>query len=66
MSQGDVRRLASTVAAQLDTVRAVRPEVVGRLRRELAAGHYAPPVDQVADRLVRPILSRQPRVTRWR
>jgi hypothetical protein len=39
---------------------------VGRFRRELAAGHYAPPIDQVANSLVGPLLSRQPRLTRWR
>jgi len=62
----ETRQLVADVAAQLGTVRPVRDDLTGRLRREVASGHYAPPVEQVAARLVGPLLSRQPRVTRWR
>lgn len=37
----------------------VRREVVRRLRQQVAAGVYDPPVDELVDRLVHLVLSRQ-------
>jgi hypothetical protein len=58
--------VTETIAARLGAIRPVRPEVVGRLRRELITGHYAPSAEAVADRLIGPLLSRPPRAIRWR
>ncbi len=56
---------ASAYAGRIPTVHAVEPaarvrrDVVRRLRQQLAAGVYDPPVEELVDRLVHLVLHRQ-------
>lgn len=60
MGQGSgVPEWRAHAARQDDTSLQVRQEVISRLRRQVAAGAYHPPTDELVDRLVGLILARQ-------
>jgi hypothetical protein len=48
--------LAAALDARLALVRPVRPEVVRRVRHALEVGTLPVPAEQLADRLLRPVL----------
>lgn len=57
----DVSAFAGRVPAAhaVDPAGRVRRDVVRRLRQQVAAGVYDPPVEELVDRLVHLVLSRQ-------